>query len=280
MRNLISAEWTKLLPHRATWLLVWIYPILFFVALTIGIIVAPSSSKQAMVASGWIEETAQIWYLSGFTLGRYFIAAYFALVFAGEYGWNTWKLVVPHAARWKLVGSKYLVALVLLYLAWTATAAISVILQFVKASVAGDAVPQGVTFGAILDGHFTLLLQGVAPLLLTAVYASTAAVLTRSTLAAFIIALVLATLDDVFGKIVRGLSSYGFEWLAVPYRVLPGYHLENFTSWLREGVGFQLKLASGTIVSYSQTLSLLALIAWIGGLAALTFFWFRRQDIN
>ncbi len=99
MRNLISAEWTKLLPHKATWLLVWIYPILFFVALAIGIMVAPESSKQAKVAAGWIAETAQIWYLAGFTLGRYFIAAYIALVFAGEYGWNTWKLVVPHAAR-------------------------------------------------------------------------------------------------------------------------------------------------------------------------------------
>lgn len=280
MRNIVSAEWTKLLPHKGTWLMVWIYPIALLAILLIGLIGEPGMSKDAKTAAGWIEETTMIWYFPGFTPGRYFIAAFFALVFAGEYGWNTLKLVVPHTARWKLIASKYVVSLGLLYLAWAAAAAITIVMQYVKTALAGAAVPEGATLAAILGAHWATLLPGIAPLLLTAAYASAMAVLTRSTLAALIVSLVLITLDEMLGRIVRALSYFGVEWLAVPYRILPGYHLENFLSWMREGVGFKLQLASGAYVHCSLMTSTLALAAWIGGLVGLTFWWFRRQDIN
>lgn len=282
MRNVVSAEWSKLLPHRGTWLLVWLYPIAVAVimAITIGVKLASSDPAAALSAKAWIDQTAPIWYVPMISLGRYLVAAYFALVFAGEYGWNTWKLVVPHAARWKLIGAKYLVATGLLYCAWIAAAAIAVLLQFAKFGIAGEAIPQGVTLAAILAVHGKLVLLGIAPLLITAAYASVMAVLTRSTLAAFLISLVFVTFDELLGKIVGGLSNFGMEWLAVPYRVLPSYHLDNWASWLRDGTGHQLKLASGAVVAYSPTTSLVALAVWILGLAALCLFAFRRQDIN
>jgi hypothetical protein len=152
--------------------------------------------------------------------------------------------------------------------------------EYTKTAMAGLPVPDGVTLAAILHGHGAALLNGVVPLLLTAVYASTLAVFTRSTLAAFIVSLVLITLDELLGKIVSALSGFGMEWLAVPYRVLPSYHLENFSSWTQTGKGFVLPLASGATVQMSQMTSTVAIFAWIGGLMALTFWWFRRQDIN
>ncbi|RYY25481.1 MAG: hypothetical protein EOP62_13650 [Sphingomonadales bacterium] len=280
MRNIVSAEWTKLLPHKGTWLLVWIYPIVFALILTIGLIGEPGMSKSAGTAPGWIGETTMIWHTSSFTLGRYFIAAYFALVFAGEYGWNTLKLVVPHTPRWKLVAAKYGVATGLLYIAWIAAAVLTVIAEYTKTAMAGLPVPNGVTIAAILNAHGAELLNGIVPLLLTAAYASVLAVLTRSTLAAFIISLVLITLDDLLGKIVSALSGMGMEWLAVPYRLLPGYHLENFASWVQTGKAYVVPLASGAMVEMSQLTSTLAITAWIGGLMALTFVIFQRQDIN
>lgn len=279
MRNLIGAEWTKLLPHKGTWLLVWIYPILFFVILAIATL-AESKSGKPPSATGWIHDTTMVWSIATISLGRYFIAAYFALVFAGEYGWNTWKLVVPHASRWKLIGSKYLVAMGLLYLAWIATALISIVMNIVQTAMAGEAIPPGVTVGTMFDAHFAGLLLGVAPLLLAATYASAAAVLTRSTLAAFLISLVLITLDEIFGKLVMLLSGFGMTWLAVPYRILPGYHLDNLTSWMQGHGSYEFKLAGQVVIAYSETVSLIALTAWIGGLAALTLWVFRRQDIN
>ena len=280
MRNTVSAEWTKLLPHKGTWLLVWIYPILFALVLTIGLIGEPGMSKDAAKAAGWIEETTMVWQISAFTLGRYLIAAYIALVFAGEYGWNTLKLVVPHTARWKLTASKYVVALGLLYVAWTAAAAMTVAAEITKTWMAGLSVPEGVTFATVLSGHAAAFANGVVPLLLTAAYASVMAVLTRSTLAAFIVSLVLITLDELLGKLVMALSSFGMEWLAVPYRVLPSYHLENFASWTQAGKAYVLPLASGATVQMSQLTSTLAIGTWIVGLIAVTFWWFRRQDIN
>ncbi|RYD50590.1 MAG: hypothetical protein EOP60_11375 [Sphingomonadales bacterium] len=282
MYNAISAEWTKLLPHRGTWMLVWLYPLALLAILIIGIFVAAAGKTPdgAATAAGWINQTAIVWHVPTIAFGRYLIAAYFALVFAGEYGWNTWKLVVPHSARWKLIAAKYAVPALLLYLAWFAGAAITVAMNLLEAAVLGKALPGGITAAAILASHFSLLVEGIAPLLLTAVYASMAAVLTRSTLAAFIISLVLITLDQAFGKLAQLLSAYGMEWLSLPYRILPGYHLQNLASWLHEGVGYQARFAGGTIVAYSQTVSLLMLAAWIAGLAALTFATFRRQDIN
>lgn len=279
MRNLISAEWVKLLPHKGTWMLVWIYPALFLLVLTIAIF-AEGKNPDAMTATGWVNDTTMIWYTPVITLGRYFIAAWFALVFAGEYGWNTWKLVVPHASRWKLIASKYAVALALLYTAWIATALLSIGMQYIRTSVVGAPVPAGVTFGALMNGHLHLMMLGIAPLLVATTYATLVAVLTRSTLAAFIISLVLITLDELLGKIVILLSSLGIEWPAVPYRILPGYHLQNLGTWLDAGKGFDLRLASGNVIAYSQTASLLVLAAWIGGMAAATFIVFRRQDIN
>ena len=39
-----------------------------------------------------------IWDVPDNAVGRYLICAFVAVVFAGEYGWNTWKLIVPHRA--------------------------------------------------------------------------------------------------------------------------------------------------------------------------------------
>jgi ABC-2 type transport system permease protein len=280
MRNVISAEWSKLLPHRGTWLLVWIYPIAWFAILVISILAEPQSDPDAATAAGWVRETLPIWYVPSFSFGRYFIAAYVVLVFAGEYGWNTWKLIVPHAGRWKLLTAKYAVSLGLLYLAWIIAAALTVLMMWIKTLSLGDAVPPGVTAARILHMHFQSLVWGLIPVLLTATYASVLAVLTRSTLAAFILSLVMITLDDLLGRIVRMLSHYGMEWLAVPYRMLPSYHLVNFASWAREDVGYQLKLASGAVVACSQVSSFLLLVGWIAGLSALTLLIFRRQDLH
>jgi ABC-2 type transport system permease protein len=282
MRNQLSAEWIKLRPHRATWFLVWLYPIAFLLILAIGVVVAlvnPDPVKPTSVAE-WIDQTAMIWNVPRTAFGRYLIAAYFALVFAGEYGWNTWKLIVPHSARWKLIAAKYLVPLALLYIAWIATGAICVAMDLLKAGLTEQVVPAGVTAGGILRWHWLMLVGGIVPVLLTATYASVMAVLTRSTLAAFIISIVLITMDQIFGKLVQMLSRYGMEWLTLLYRVLPGYHLENLASWWLEGAGFQMKFAGGTVVACSMAMSLLVLTAWIAALAALTLVTFRRQDIN
>jgi len=281
MRNVLSAEWTKLLPHKGTWMLVWIYPLFLLAILLIGLFVrlATGGPSAPMRAAGWINQTAAIWNTPQMGFGCYLIAGYFAIVFAGEYGWNTWKLVIPHAARWKLIAAKYAVTLGLLYCAWLIAAAIAVAMELVTVPVLGVALPADLTVGALVHGHWSALVLGIAPLLITAAYASVAAVLTRSTLAALIISIVLITIDEVFDKLIQIFALWGMGWMTLLYRILPGYHLDNLKSWLQDGAGYVIRLPAET-VAYSQTASMLVLAAWILGLGALVFAVFRRQDIN
>ena len=65
-------------------------------------------------AAGWIETSVDFWNVPAHPFGRYLLGAFVAVVFAGEYGWNTWKLIVPHRARNSLIAAKYVVALALL----------------------------------------------------------------------------------------------------------------------------------------------------------------------
>jgi hypothetical protein len=97
MLDAISAEATKLLRHRATWFLVWIYPFGMTVAFLLSILVflgGDGKPGAPMSAAKWIDQTTVIWFVPG--VASALIGAYAALVFAGEYSWNTWKLVVPH----------------------------------------------------------------------------------------------------------------------------------------------------------------------------------------
>ena len=98
------AEALKFRRHRATWGLVWIWPIgitLILAARDRRRIWPTASGRAAAPASaaGWIADAAGFWNVPAQPLGRYLLGAFVAVVFAGEYGWNTWKLIVPHRAR-------------------------------------------------------------------------------------------------------------------------------------------------------------------------------------
>ena len=118
MLDAFSAELLKMRRHKATWFLVWIFPIGVVLLLALGIVVDLADSSDAVIhpplARQWIAESAAVWSVPTNSLGRILISAYVAVVFAGEYGWNTWKLIVPHRARTTLIAAKYAIAFILL----------------------------------------------------------------------------------------------------------------------------------------------------------------------
>ena len=124
MLDVISAEMLKFRRHRATWGLVWIWPIgiTLFWLFAIGVDLANGGSDGGGPASAaaWVENSVDFWNVPAQPLGRYLLGAFVAVVFAGEYGWNTWKLIVPHRARNSLIAAKYVVALALLALSYRA----------------------------------------------------------------------------------------------------------------------------------------------------------------
>jgi len=283
MLDALAAERLKLTRHKATWFLVWLYPALFLVAYLIAVAVAAAHAGGASkppTSVDWIGETAIIWKLPDQTIGRLLIGAYVAVAIAGEYGWNTWKLVIPHRSRASLLAAK-VVLIVLLFLAtFLLTAGISLLFTWVEGAVRGRAVPAGVTAAALLDAHGRAALAGLAPFLFTLASVGLAAILTRSTIAALVIGVVVAIVEKLFVQLGPYLSPYapGLVWGL--YHALPGYHLVNLASWITDGAAHRTPFPDGSVVALDWTISLAVAAAWTAALAAAAFFAFRRQDIN
>lgn len=281
MLSALSAESLKLRHHRGTWLLVWIFPLGAIVISAIAIIAqlaqgAPPTPGTSV--SAWIANADNFWDLPRNGLGRYLIAAYVAIVFGGEYGWNTWKLIVPHRARSTLIAAKFVVGIGLLYLAFIAAALLVTGFVWLEDVVTGDAIPDGITAGAIAAAHLQGFAASLAPVLVTAAMTALAAVLTRSTTAALVIGIVLITGEQLFTTFAPMIAAFmPVEGL---FAILPGYHVSNLTSWALDGTARIVPFPSGNMVAMDWTTSLGVVAAWVVGLVALTFWRFGRQDIN
>lgn len=281
MLNAISAEALKFRRHRATWGLVWIWPLGVIFILTVAIIVQVAKGEVGRPESvaGWIDDAADFWQVAAEPMGRYLICAFVAVMFAGEYGWNTWKLIVPHRARNSLIAAKYVVALALLICGFALGAFLFNLLNWFKDLATGTPIPAGITAGALLKAHGLAFLAALASILFTAAYASLAAILTRSTIAALVIGLVLTTVEGLFRFFAPMLEPYAPGLIGGLYQVLPGYHLASLAKWLTEGQVLIVPFPSGPF-SMMPGASAAIVAAWTVLLVLLTFRVFRRQDIN
>lgn len=283
MLDAISAEAIKFTRHRATWGLVWIWPIGVFAiglaAIAVGLLNPSVADSGGGNAAGWISDAVAFWRVPGQGLGRYVIGAFVAVVFAGEYGWNTWKLIVPHRARRTLIAAKYIVALALLACGFALGALLFNLVGWAEDVLTGDPIPPGIALGALAKAHGLGALAAVAPLLLTTAYVSLAAILTRSTVAALMIGLFITTAEQLFRTFAPLLESYAPALVGALYRALPGYHVVNIGSRITTGELLEVPFVSGPY-SAPFAVSVAIVAGWVALLAGLTFWCFRRQDIN
>ena len=282
MLDALSAEALKMRTHKSTWFLVWLFPIAFVVIMLIAIVagVTGTDGPEEQSAADWMETTAVIWFVPTQAVGRYILSAFVAVMFAGEYGWNTWKLIVPHRRRPSLIGAKYALTLILFAVSFVLTALLVTVLHFADHLLRGEAIPAGVTAAAILDMQAKAALAALAPVLVAVGYASLAAVLTRSTIAALVIAIAATTVEQVISGFGPQLS-VKFPSIVLPlYHLLPGHHIANISDYIREGAALKREFPVGQIVYYSWAASLGILAAWIAALWGATFAAFGRQDIN
>jgi ABC-type transport system involved in multi-copper enzyme maturation permease subunit len=282
MLEALSAEALKMRSHKATWFLVWLFPIAFTIIMLLMIgagIMGFEAPEQPDVAD-WIENTTMIWFVPNNAIGRYLISAFVAVIFAGEYGWNTWKLIVPHRRRTSLIAAKYALVVMLFAISFVLTAALLTGLSLADDALTGDTIPPGLNFAMLWDAQGKAALAAVAPVLISVAYASLAAVLTRSTIAALVIAIVATTIEQVvvgFGPRIY-IEFPSIVWPL--YHVLPGHHIASLSECIREGSALKRDFPGGLVVRYSCTASLAILLAWIAALWGATFAAFRRQDIN
>ena len=278
MIGIVQAEALKLLRHRGIWGLVWIVPIglvlLWLIATALHFSHAmPSHGPRPPVdAARWIAGTAMTWQFASNSFGRYLIAGFTALAFAGEYGWSTWKLIVPHRSRGSLLAAKYGVVLLLELAAFVAAGLIGIVLALVDSVLVGESIPTGVTLAGVVSAQATGLATALPAILLTIAYAAAAAIVFRSTMAAVIVGIVAVTLERLAATFAP-LIPKGVVL------VLPSVYLDNLQSWIATGHGMPLMLAEGP-VEIGWLVSAVVLAAWIAALVALTLFQFRRQDLT
>ena len=281
MLEALSAEALKMRSHKATWFLVWLFPIAFTIItlIVIGAGMIGVDKPEQPNAADWIENTTMIWFVPNNAVGRYLLSAFVAVVFAGEYGWNTWKLIIPHRARATLIAAKYAVALALLALGFALGAMVFNLIGWAEDVLTGDRIPPGIGLGALATAHGLGALAAIAPLLLTTAYVSLAAILTRSTVAALMIGFAITTAEQLFRTFAPLLEPYAPGLIGALYRALPGYHVVNVGSWITTGEAVVAPFVSGPY-SAPFAVSLAIVGGWVVLLVGLTFWRFGRQDIN
>lgn len=283
MIDALSAELLKLLRLRATWLLAWSYPILLLAlgALVIAYgVVTGKPMEPPSDAAGWTAQSANFWLFPQTTFGRYLVASFAVFCTASEYGWNTWKLIVPARARWQLIAAKIIAAFALLIAAFLAADLIMLASALVGAAVVGPAIPAGVTVAALLAAHFDGFAAVLAPTLYTVVLATCLSVLTRSSLGALLLAVAFITIEGLFPAAALLAHGYAPGITAALAEMLPFHHLANIKSWCQEGRTLHLLLPPNKVVAPGFAHSLAVVGAWTAGLATLAVKSFDRQDLN
>ncbi|HEX8309280.1 MAG TPA: hypothetical protein VF645_12770 [Allosphingosinicella sp.] len=282
MLEALSAEALKMRTHKATWFLVWLFPIALttVMLITIGAGMLGFDPPDQPGIADWIEDTSLIWFIPNNALGRYLLSAFVVVVFAGEYGWNTWKLVVPHRRRVWLIAAKYALVVILFAISFLLTAAILTGLAFADDRLTGDTIPAGINAAVLWKEHSTAALAAVAPVVVAIGYASLAAVLTRSTIAALVIGIIATSIEQLIFSFGPALSVNFPSIVWSLYHVLPGHHIGNLAEFIREGEALKRGFPGGRVVDLSWTTSLGIVLAWIAALWGATFAAFSRQDIN
>lgn len=284
MINALRAEALKLRRHRATWLMVWIYPLalllLTMFAVIRGIVVPDAAVEEAASAAQWIEKSAMMWSVPQSGLGRYLMAGFCAVVFAGEYGWNTWKLVIPARARWQLIMAKWVVAAAFLYAAFVVADLIVLSGEWLRGAIGQTRIPTGVSAGKVAHAHFVGLVQAAVPIAYTVIAAGLLGVATRSVLATVILSIVLITIEQLLPGIAVILGAYASSLTRLAVQLLPFYHVGSLINWFKTGETLKLLIGIAPTFSASWQLSLAATLAWIAGTATVTVRVFGRQDQN
>jgi hypothetical protein len=287
--RLFRAEWQKIIGNRwATGCMIWIFPalaVLVILLLFVGAALS-SSFRESINAepARWTEIAIFPWVIPNNPLGRGLLIGFTAVLFAGEYQWNTWKVVVPRSQRVPLILMKFLTVALFVLFAFTLmsillTLGMGLLHVMVGASY-GPSVDGDVLSNFVEDYGLQMLFAFMTTII-AAGYAAFAAMITRSILGSAITAIV-ASIGETFLIIPLALlaSLFKMDSIMHVYRFVPSWNLINLFSWLTEDQPSQLEMPSGEIVVDSLLFSEVVLACWVVGLIVLTAYLFQRQDIT
>lgn len=193
-----------------------------------------------------------------------------ATLYAGDYRWETWRMISARNTRSNLIAGKVVVAVLVIVLATLAALASDVIAGLIQAAVFGRPLAFSMTGGAAAD--FGLLaLTGWARILQFTMLGLLAAVMTRSLLAA------------LFAPLVIGIGQFFLPNILLPMGVTPdGWLLPLLSPGLATDL-LKAVIEGGTaadLPDHAAAKGLLGLGLWIGLPFAAAAAWFNRQDLS
>jgi ABC-2 type transport system permease protein len=294
MRNLFRAEWIKIAGNR--WVagcLVWIFPLLAVgFVVVVGVILSLSSSArhgfQGDTPTQWTDQAIGVWNIPNNPVGRLILLGFTAVVFAGEYQWNTWKNIVPRNRRGMLILIKFLALGAFVVLAFVLMSIIWTLGYWLLTRIAGTSYGPRISEKVLsrFAGDYGLAAAlAFTSTIIAAGYAALSGLFTRSILGGVLVGFAATFVENLS---ILGLVIVGY-FLNIPrivqlYRLTPGYNLENVASWINDSHAVDMKVDVGNKISYvlsdGLSFSVIVLAAWIVGLIVLTAFLFRRQDIT
>jgi len=293
MRSLLTAEWQKMMGHRwMTGFTVWIFPvgaIGVFVTFTLLLFLMPDAKDRLLNGPlVWDEQFLGPWIMFGGGDGGLFVRTlpivFCASVFAGEYGWGTWKNIVPRSSRIGLILVKFVVAVSMIMIALFITSLVAGFATFVMSAIGGQPVTPEMTGDAVsafIRDYLLAIALGFVVVVLIANYSALAAMLTKSTVGGAVAGIGFMIFEEFLLPILNLLS----HLLNTPdivqlYRITPTYNLKNASHWVIYGepsnTQFYLDLAQPDTLLFSVVM----LISWSVILLTIVMFLFQRQDIT
>jgi hypothetical protein len=287
--KLFRAEVYKIVGNRwATGCLIWIWPLLAVgFSVVWPLILLLSEDARLSVAEEppqWTDAMVSVWYIPNNPVGRLILIAFTAVLFGGEYQWNTWKNIVPRSWRTPLIVMKFLGVGVFVVIAFGLMSVIFAVGSWLAAGAAD--VPFGPPVNSqvledFAEDYSIQVFTTFVSVIIAAGYAAFAAMLTRSILGSVVGSFVL-TVGEGFSIIGFAFASWvtGIDAVLGWYRYTPTYNLLNVTAWISDNQAQTVELLSGKEVSLSLEASLLILAIYVVSLIALTAAAFEWQDIT
>ena len=286
--RLFRAEWHKIVGNRwMTGCMIWVFPALAVLVMILALLAAVFSSpfREGMRSEPalWTDVAILPWLIPNNPLGRGLLLGFTAVLFAGEYQWNTWKAIVPRGQRVPLILVKFFAVALFVVFAFALmslllTSGIGLVSLATSASY-GPSLGSDVLTEFAQDYGLQMLYAFMSTII-AAGYVSLAAMITRSILGSAITGIVVSIGETMlFLPLYLVAELLDKEGLLHVYRFIPSYNLLNLFTWLNGETPGGLELPSGQVIVDSQLFVELVLACWVIGLVTLTAFLFRRQDI-
>jgi len=203
------------------------------------------------------------------TFGALFLMIGAAAVLAGDYRWETWRLLTPRNTRQNLLLAKLIVVGEAVFWSLVLTALLSAAATVVGAAINGKALVGSMFERNPFDVIGVLAITWLEAMTLAAL-AACVGVLSRSTLGVVIACLGVRFVQTILASGLRMMEQGQPSWKLL---ALPVFDADLLRATLLDPG--QLGPASG---SAGQALA--ALIAWTAALTAAAVFLFRRQDLT